>query len=460
MFKLFTLGIVLCLLAPSHGTCGSCGTVVRVKREALEYACQEGRPFLLKGLLAIQIPGYKPGFLLGGLLNVIGIKILDVQLPHLTVKLMKNTGVQVSLSSQFHIKGHIVELKVGSSILLDVRIMRSQHGFPILSITACKSVLGDVQILVGGNNLLGFLKPLQNHIRAVLIDKMCLSVSNVVLGLNAKLGTMVGLNTINSRSQFQYAMLEEPEITEEYINLYMDDSFKVMGKPIEDAGPAPPFSLPPQETVSDDSMVNMGLSSDVFEHFFLALEKSGAFNLNIGGQSGSGDVHLTTSTLQSAIPSLAHRYPNAVAVFLNVVLAKRPIVTLKEGRATLTLSPAIEVGVASSSSSSSSEILCTLDAVVSLSLELRVTATSVGVSAGLQGAIGLEVASSSVKDIQVAQMREIIASEIQDIFLAKINAVVGIGISLPKIANMEYIKQEIELHEDYAQVSCDLDYVH
>ncbi|KAL8179884.1 UNVERIFIED_CONTAM: hypothetical protein K2H54_073889 [Gekko kuhli] len=326
MFKLCTLGIVLCLLAPSRGT--TCGTVVRVNQEALEYVCQEGRPFLLQGLMAMQLPAFKPqGFLIGGLLNMVGIKILNVELPHLSVKLVPGTGVQVSFSSRFHIRGNIMEFKVGSSILLDVRVMRSSPGYPILSITACKSILGDVQILVGGTNLLGFLQPLQNHIRAVLMDKMCLSVSNVVLRLNAKMGTMIDRNTINHWSRLQYSMLEEPKITSEHIELNLKAAFELMGKPMEYSGPAPSFSLPPQETVSDDSMVNMGLSNDMFEHFFLTLEKSGAFNLNIGGQS------------------LAQQYPKDVAVVLSLVLAKHPVVTFKEGGATLTISPAIEINV-------------------------------------------------------------------------------------------------------------------
>lgn len=431
---------------------------MRVNKEAMEYVCQQGRPFLLKGIFDIKIPGYKPFGFIGGLLKIVGIKIVDVQLPQLSLKLVKKTGVQLSLGSKIHIKANIMEFKVGTSILLDIRVSRSPHGFPILSITACKSVLGDVQILVGGNNLLGFLKPLQNHIRAMLIDKMCLSVSNVVLQLNAKMGALVGVNTINSMSQLQYSMLEDPEITSEYIDLDLNAAFKLMGRPIEDSSPAPPFTLPPQETVSDDSMVNMGLSNDVFEHFLLALQESGAFNLNTRGQAGSGGFHLSTSMLQSAMPSLARQYPNDVAVTLSVVLAQRPIVSFHEGGATLTISPAIQLAVASSSSSS--QTLCTLNVEVALSLRLKATATSLGVTVALHGEIGLKVASASVKDIQVDELKMIIVSVIDKIFVTHLNAVLSVGISLPKMENLQYVDPQIELHEGYAQVNCDLNYVH
>ncbi|XP_054837741.1 BPI fold-containing family B member 2 [Eublepharis macularius] len=456
MFKLCALSMVLCLLAPSRAT--TPGTVVRVNQEALEYVCQQGRPFLLQGLMKIQIPAFKPGgFILGQLLNIVGIKILDVQLPHLSVKLIPKTGVQLSLSCHFHISGNIMEFKVGSSILLDVRLTRSPHGFPILSITACKSILGDVQVIVGGNNLLGFLKPLQNHIRAILIDKMCLSVSNVVLGLNAKLGTMVDLNTISRGSHLGYSLLEQPEITSDYIDLGLNAAFELMGKPIEDSSPSLPFSLPPQETVSDDSMMNMGMSEQMFRSYFATLEQSGAFNLFIGGQSGSGGIQLSTSMLQSAIPSLSSQYPQDVAVALNVVLAKLPVITLVEGGAVLSISPAVQVAVGSSASSS--ETLCTLEADVRLGLQLSVTTTSLKIVVALQGAIGLEVVSSSVKVEQVDQLREIVVSVFEKAYLLHLNAVLSVGVSLPKIANIQYVDPAIEIHKGYAQVNCDLDYL-
>ncbi|XP_048354939.1 BPI fold-containing family B member 2 [Sphaerodactylus townsendi] len=456
MFKLCTLGIILCVLAPSHET--SPGTVVRVNQEALEYVSQQGRPFLLKGLLAIQIPAFKPkGLIFGSLLNIVGIHIKEVQLPHISVKLIPKTGVQISFSSKLHIKGNICEWKLGSSITLDVRVSRSPHGCPVLSITACKSMLADFQVLLGGHNLLGFVRPMQDFFRAMLVDKMCLSVSSVILDLNVKLGTIAGMKPITPMSHLQYSMMDEPEITSEYIDLDMDTAFELMGKPLEDSSPVPPFSLPPQVTAADDSMVNMGLSNYMFEHFFQTLEQSGAFNMHLAGKPGSGDFYLSTSQLHSAIPSLAERYPNDVAIALNVVLARVPLVTLKEGLAMVTISPSIQLAVASSASSS--ETLCTLGCELTLALKLDVTPTSIEIAVALRGEIGLEVVSSSVRDVQVGRLRGIIVSMIEKTFLAHINTVLSAGVSLPKMANLQYVEGDIEIHEGYAQVNCDLEYV-
>nr|XP_060627585.1 BPI fold-containing family B member 2-like [Anolis sagrei ordinatus] len=180
-----------------------------------------------------------------------------------------------------------LELKMGSSISLDIRVGRTPSGVPFLSITACKSILGDVKIILGGHNLLGFLKPIQDHIRAALVDQMCLSVSNVVLELNTKMGALVGVNSINPMSRFQYSMLDPPEITSDYIDLDLNAAIALMGRPFDISGPEIPFSLPPPRKDDGDSMVNMGISEPFISKMFATLMKSGVLNFNMRNPSVS-----------------------------------------------------------------------------------------------------------------------------------------------------------------------------
>nr|XP_008119318.1 PREDICTED: BPI fold-containing family B member 2 [Anolis carolinensis] len=367
MFKLCTLGLLLGLLIPSQGTVP--GTVVRVNQEALEYVCQQGKPSLLRGLEVIKIQNFVGrGQLLGSLLNVVGLIAP-------------------------------LELKLGSSISLDIRVGRTPGGFPVLSITACKSLLGDVQIVLGGNNLLGFLKPIQDHIRAALVDQMCLSVSNVVLGLNAKLGTLVGVNSINPMSRFQYSMLDTPEITSNYIDLDLNAAFALMGRPFDiPSGPEVPFSLPPPRKDDHDSMVNMGISEPLIGQMFATLMKSGVLNFNMRNPSNLKGYLLTTSMLEPAIPSIRQRFPKEVALGLNVVLGKFPVISFKQGAALLRVSLSVQVVVDTARSKSQAQTLCTLGVI--------------------------------------KKMKEIIVSKLEKTFLAHMNGKDG-----------------------YAQVNCDLDYV-
>ncbi|KAH0619348.1 hypothetical protein JD844_019393 [Phrynosoma platyrhinos] len=66
---------------------------------------KQGKPTLLRGLEVIKVPRFVDGGkILGSLFNIVGINILNVQLPHLSVKLIPKMGVQLSLSSQFRLR--------------------------------------------------------------------------------------------------------------------------------------------------------------------------------------------------------------------------------------------------------------------------------------------------------------------------------------------------------------------
>ncbi|XP_062835858.1 BPI fold-containing family B member 2 [Anolis carolinensis] len=309
-------------------------------------------------------------------------------------------------------------------------------------------------------SLLGFLKPIQDHIRAALVDQMCLSVSNVVLGLNAKLGTLVGVNSINPMSRFQYSMLDTPEITSNYIDLDLNAAFALMGRPFDiPSGPEVPFSLPPPRKDDHDSMVNMGISEPLIGQMFATLMKSGVLNFNMRNPSNLKGYLLTTSMLEPAIPSIRQRFPKEVALGLNVVLGKFPVISFKQGAALLRVSLSVQVVVDTARSKSQAQTLCTLGVDLTLGLKLKVSRTSIGFSVGLQGGVGLQVDSSSMKITKIKKMKEIIVSKLEKTFLAHMNAVLSVGISLPKLSNLQYVDPQIEIHEGYAQVNCDLDYV-
>lgn len=67
------------------------------------------------------------------------------------------------------------------------------------------------------------------------------------------------------------------------------------GKTIQVPSTGPAFSLPPPQPKSEPSMVNMGISEQVFGNLFATLQQSGAFNQNIGSQQVSGGRGLLLS---------------------------------------------------------------------------------------------------------------------------------------------------------------------
>ncbi|XP_029468483.1 BPI fold-containing family B member 2 [Rhinatrema bivittatum] len=497
MLKLWCLAILLSLFLQSDGKAPcSCGTVVRVKKEGIQYVSQSQRGRLHKEFTQIAIPEYSQkvqsgggllgggllggGFLgggilgsdgilsgkplaniIGGVLKIAGISILNVDLPHIDVKLMPSVGLQITIGTGLHIKASIihltdVELKVASSILLDARISHTPKGFPIISVSACKTILGDIDVILGGHSLIpDILKILKQHIHKMLVDKLCLTVSNVFIGMNAELGLLGAVTPVDDQVNLQYTVPSEPVITDDYMDIDMDAQYTLNDQLIELPVSEEHFTLP-SDAGQSDSMVNMGFSEDYFLSAFTAMQSSGALNMDITSQMFADQ--LTTSALGSYIPKVTALYPQSSPLFIKFLISKKPVVTLQTNKVVLDLFPSLEIFVISGKTARKS--LLVLGAEVTLALKLDVSEAKIKATATLDGALQLQLVSSSISNCQckASDLSGYMMSIFNKIIMANLNAQFGLGITLPAMPNMHLVKPVMDVTPEYAVMSCDLDY--
>ncbi|XP_063281534.1 BPI fold-containing family B member 2-like [Pelobates fuscus] len=463
-----------------------CKTVVRIKKQAMEYACQTQRRPLQKAFGIIPIPelhekkssgggilgnilnnggligaGQK---LLGNVVNLVGIKILEVNLPELNVKLVPNIGVQVSVDTNLHISGNLVivggiELKVGAGVLADVRVSKTKGGFPILAVTACKSILGDIDITVGGFGLLRpIVRAIQGHIHAILGERLCVSVSNVFLGLNADLGLMAGITPISEDMGLQYIVENPPVVTDDYMDMEMNAEYSVNEQVIELPTGDQEFTLPPGAG-SQDSMVNMGFSQDFFISLFIAFQNSGGFNLNIPSTYASLENHLSTSALGSLIPEISRKYPQSLPVKIKIVLSKTPIVSFQSNQLIVQITPSVEMAVVLPNSKC--QHLLTVNVGATLLASLDVKGGKMKTSVALTGDLNLAFVSVSYGQSKCnpSMLSGYLRTLFVKAYLLQINEALSIGVSLPSLPNVQLIHQVIDVKENYAIMSCDLQYI-
>ncbi|KAG8558691.1 hypothetical protein GDO81_017107 [Engystomops pustulosus] len=168
MKLLFITTLLVVWMSPMEST--PCKTVVRVKQEAMEYACKNQKVSFQNAFGLIPIPSTVEkrggGGLLGGLLgvgtslvgnvlNLVGIKIYSVQLPEINVRFMPRVGLQVALDTSLHMSANIIvagqiTIKAGAGVTADLKVSRTPKGFPIIEVSACKTLVGGVQITAGG----------------------------------------------------------------------------------------------------------------------------------------------------------------------------------------------------------------------------------------------------------------------------------------------------------------------
>lgn len=457
-----------------------CKTVVRLKQEAMEYACQTQRRSLQNAFGLIPIPSViekKEGGLfanggllgmgssiLGNAINLAGIKIFNVQLPEINVKFMPNVGVQVSVDTNLHISGKIVlvgeiTIKAGAGVTADLKVTRTAKGFPIVEVSACKSILGGIQITAGGLGLLPTVADLiKGHIQAILSDRLCVSVSNVFLGFNSNLGLLVGVKPIDSDLGMQYIMPTPPVVNNDYMDMDMNVEYTVHEKVVDLPTGSKDFTLPPGAG-NQNSMVNMGFSQDFFISLFTAFQTSQGFNLEISQSFASVSSYLTTSMLGSHIPEISWKYPQSLPVKMNIVLSQTPIVSFKSNQLIVQISPYVDMFVIMPNSRI--QHLMTINVGAHLLARLDVKGGKLKASVSLQGDLSLVMASSSFGkcSCNTSVMAGYMRTVFEKAYLLKINEGLSVGVSLPSLPNVQLIHEVMEVKQDYAVMSCDLQYV-
>nr|XP_045377046.1 BPI fold-containing family B member 2 [Camelus bactrianus] len=491
------LGLLLVLL-PVVGA-SKPGIVVRLNKEVLSYVAEVGKVPLQQ---ALQVP--IPHFLdrSGQVIQPTRIQILNVHMPYLQLKFIAGFGIRLSAATNFTFKIFRVpeplHLMLPVTLLADTLVAQGSIGTPVVSISACYSLFNKAVVFDGYNSTApALLAPLQKHIKAVLQNKLCLRISNLVQGLNVHLGTLIGktwvprgrgLRPLRSsgapRPSFASAStsgrsvtgclnnywwnlgsISQPRICRGAACLLRPHCLSLppcphphppqavlflLGKPIILPMDATPFVLPSHVGTSG-VMATVGLSQDLFDSAILLLQKAGALNMDITGQLKLSNNPLNTSTLGQVIPEVARQFPEPRPLALKVRLDAIPVVTLHTNNATLRIQPFVEVLAPDSDSAFQS--LFSLDVVVNLSLQLYVSEVRLQGTTSVLGNVQVTVASSNVGFIEMEQVQSLMGNVFQRPLLDHLNALLSIGVALPSVTNLRYIAPEVFVYEGYIVVS-------
>ncbi|XP_006500070.1 BPI fold-containing family B member 2 isoform X2 [Mus musculus] len=249
-----------------------------------------------------------------------------------------------------------------------------------------------------------------------------------------------------------------PTITSNYISLDIGAILSLLGKPILlPMHGAHPFVLP-WPLGDAGAMATVGLSQHLFDCALLMLQKAGSLNLEITGQLNSKNNPLNTSVLGQLIPEVAHLFPEPTPLVLKVQLGATPVVTLHTSNSTLQLQPLVEVFAAPSNLAL--QFLFSLDVMVNLDLQLSVSKAKLRGSTSLLGGFQLSVATSNVGSVDMDQVLTLISTVFQKPLLDHLNALLGMGVVLPRVHNLHYVHSEVLVREGYVVVSSGLAYQH
>ncbi|KAM5135157.1 BPI fold-containing family B member 4-like [Mantella aurantiaca] len=389
----------------------------------------------------------------GGILSTVqgitGLRIIDLTLPQVSLRLLPGIGVHLNLYTKVGINGNsllgFLDILVEVNITARTRLTQETSGVPRLVIEDCHALLGGINIRLLRGLLSGILDGLvRNLLQGVLPGLLC-PVLNIVLdltnGLLLSVNSMVPLGLIGS---IQYTVSSLPIITGQFIELDLNTVVSQLGGGLIDypLGHIQQISLPPMKEASESQL---GLSANFLGSVLTALQKEGLMDLEITNGDVPGVPPLTTNALGGIIPKIAAMYKEERPLLMKISVPSAPVVKLQNKRGIVKLFVRTEVFVRKADSSLMPLFVLGVDA--QLQAQFSVGGDKLKISMSVDST-HLSVISSSVGRFEVSTLEGFVGNIFTLAFLPSINTVVGNGIPLPKLMNIDFNNAEVDIIDE------------
>ncbi|XP_045666015.1 BPI fold-containing family B member 3 [Ursus americanus] len=464
MWGLWSLLLLWGLTTPCQGLLEKVGTLARIDKDELGKAIQNslvGGPILqnvLGTVTSVNQGLLGSGGLLGGggllsyggVFGVVeelsGMKIEELTLPKVSLKLLPGFGVQLSLHTKVGLRGSgplggllqlAAEVNVSSRVALGV----SSRGTPILVLKRCSTLLGHISLLSGllPAPLFGVV---EQTLFKVLPGLLCPMVDSVLGVVNELLGTALSLVPLGALGSVEFTLATLPLISNQYIELDINPIVKsVAGDVIDFPKPPKPIKVPPKEDHTSQVVVPLYLFNTVFG----LLQTNGALDIDITPGLVPSNVPLTTTDLAALVPEALGKLPPGQQLLLSMRVKEAPSVTLQNGKATISI-PA-NVHVLSYHPKGTPEALFELNAVLTLNAQLAPSATKLHLSLSLER-LSVKLASSFAHAFDAARLEEWLSHVVRVAYVPKLNVDLDVGIPLPKVLNVNFANAALEIIEN------------
>ncbi|NWH75365.1 BPIB4 protein, partial [Piaya cayana] len=407
----------------------------------------------------------------GGLVSTIqgltGLRIVELTLPRVSLQLLPGVGVHLNLYTRVALNAKcllgLLDIAVEVNITSRVRLTMDDMGYPKLVAERCDTLLGGIKVRL----LRGLLPIVDNLLASVLnrlLPNLLCPVLDVTLGLvNDQLGLVNSLVPLGLLGSIQYTVSSLPLVTGQFLEVDLNTIVGPLAGGLVDYPlgkpptiPSPPrVPMPPLPPMPDTSSSQLGLSVNFVGLVLSLLQQEGALDLAISTGMFPELPPLTTSTLGALVPAVFKAYPEPHELLLKIAIPEAPVVTLKRNKGVIQLLAAAEVMVIHPDDVLKS--LCRLNINASLlaqfsvednKLKIVVSLEKTGTGAGRGTKRTLSVLQVSLLETLVNQIFEVA-------FLPTMNVVLGPGIPLPALLNIDFTDADISIIDVSAWASPD-----
>ncbi|XP_044841721.1 BPI fold-containing family B member 4 [Mauremys mutica] len=384
------------------------------------------------------------------------LRIVELTLPKVSVRLLPGIGVRLDLYTRVAINGKsllgLLDIAVEVNITSKVRLTMDGTGYPRLVIESCDTLLDGIKIRL----LRGLLPIVDNLLARVLnrlLPELLCPVVDVVLGLvNDELGLVNSLVPLGVLGSIQYTVSSLPLVTGQFLEVDLNTVVgRVAGGLVDyPLGKPEAVPMPPMPQMADTASSQLGLSINFLGSVISLLQKQGALDIEITDGMFPELPPLTTSTLGALVPAVYQKFSEPQPLVLKVAVPETPRVTLKKNQGWIQLTATTEVLV--SQPNDAHQTLCVLNIDAALLAHFSVEDNKLKISVSLDKT-HLSLASSSIGKFDVSLWESLVGKIFDVAFLPAVNSVLGGGIPLPRLMNIDFSNADIDVIEDLLVLS-------
>ncbi|KFP91960.1 BPI fold-containing family B member 4, partial [Apaloderma vittatum] len=447
MLKLFGILFFCGLFSPSQEVLS--GLSCAVSPGAMQNVLSEA--IIQKGLLQQHLQGMVVPNIVGegGLLNsptsITGLHLVRVRLPKLFVVLLPGIGVQLTIVTKLELSGNclvgllsdLIDILVDVNITANIKCTNFESGAVQVVVEDCLCVLGTIKIKVlSGILSLSVNEIVVKQLTATLPGLLCPVVHIVVNLVNIQLmGTLNAVVPVGTAGTIHYQLASLPFTSGLFLGLDLDGAVKQVGGGIipHDSSPS---ALPPLL----GKFLALGLRQSFLNAILSLLIQISPQTFTCTPESVSATSPVATSTCPPS-PQCSS-CPGTSGLSITLALSGKPLILLEENKATVELSVMIQVFIKGSDGSIINLLLLKAD------LGLNAHASIVGgrLVLGLSlGSILLSLESSDVGISNISNLKPHCSALLVETLLPRINACLSIGIPLPNVLGIPFIKVDIRI---------------
>ncbi|XP_040837061.1 BPI fold-containing family B member 4 [Ochotona curzoniae] len=400
----------------------------------------------------------------GGILSTVqgitGLRIVELTLPRVSVRLLPGVGVYLSLYTRVAINGKsligFLDIAVEVNITAKVRLTMDRTGYPRLVIERCDTLLGGIKVKLLRGLLPNLVDNLVNRVLANVLPDLLCPIVDVVLGLvNDQLGLVDSLVPLGILGSVQYTFSSLPLVTGEFLELDLNTLVgeaggELIDYPLGRPAVSPRPRMPELPPMGDNTNSQLAISANFLGSVLTLLQKERALDIDITDGMFEELPPLTTSTLGALIPKVFQQYPEARPLTIKIQVPNPPSVTLQKDKALVQVFATSEVTV--SQPNDVETTICLIDVNTDLLASFSVEGDKLMIDTKLDKT-ELNLRTSNVGNFDVGLL-EVLVGKIFDLaFMPAMNAVLGSGVPLPKILNIDFSNADIDVLEDLLVLS-------